>query len=106
MVPVWRYTLPHQIAALAEMVLGARANARRDPNHQFRDRCPQERASPQDDASRVEEQRPIFAPLCVSAALASSPLESSAVGGAEFTCNSWVIDVPAFQNVGEGSGAA
>lgn len=102
MVPVWRYTLPHQIAALAEMVLGACANARRDPNHQFRDRCPQ------DDASQVEEQRPpIFcASLCVSAVLADSPLQSSVVGDAEFTYNSCVIDVPAFQNVGEGSGAA
>ena len=82
MVPVWRNTLPDQIAALAEMVLGACANAKRDPN-QFRDRCPEERVSPQK--------------------LARSPLQSNALRGAEFTYNSCVIDVPAF--LGKGSGA-
>jgi hypothetical protein len=107
MVPVWRNTLPDQIAGLAEMVLGACANAKRDPN-QFRDRCPQERVSLQNDASKLKEQRPgiSFARLCLFAMLAGFALQAKALGGAEFTYNSCVIDVPVFQIVGKGSGSA
>jgi len=104
-VSVWRNTLPDEFAALAEMVLRASADAKRDP-YQFRNRIPQERVNPKNHTRKVVEQRPriFFARLCVSARLGQLGRKPSA--GAEFRSNSCVIDVPAFQNVSKGSGTA